>query len=203
MRRASWRPVRLLLLVLCLVAAPAPARAHSPIKGIGDFYNGLFHPLTTPSHVLIIIGLGLLAGRRRPFILKAPMAVFIPLSAAALLVATMTGIKSMHPVLLLGIALGAGILLALDKDPDTLPLCALFAAGALAMGLDSTAEAGTRLSQAKILLGNWISLVVLVCDIAIYVSLGGEAKWLKIALRVIGSWIVAISLMVLAFSLRR
>lgn len=201
MRRVPCRQVWLLLL-LCLVAVPTPAYAHSPIKGLGDFYNGLFHPLTTPSHVLIIVGLGLLAGRRHPFDLKAPMAVFIVLSAVALLMATMAGIKAMHPVALLGVALGVGVLLALDKNPDTLPLCALFAAAALTLGLDSAAEDGARMSLAKILLGNWISLVVLVYDIAIYVSLGGEAKWLKIALRVIGSWIIAISLLVLAFSLR-
>ena len=54
----------------------------------------------------------------------------------------------------------------------------------------------------KTLSGTWIALVVLVCDIAIYVSLGAEAKWLQIALRVAGSWIIAIALLVLAFSLR-
>jgi hydrogenase/urease accessory protein HupE len=192
------------LLVICLFlfAFPVTSHAHSPVKGMGDFINGLCHPLTTPSHVLVIVGLGLLAGRRRPFNLRAPMAVFIALSGAALLVATSCGIKAVHPALTIGVALGAGILLALDKNPSTLPFCALFASAALAMGLDSAAEAGSAAAVAKTLLGNWISLVVLVYDIAIYVSLGGEAKWLKVALRIAGSWLIAISLLVLAFSLR-
>ena len=105
--------------------------------------------------------------------------------------------------MLLGISLCAGALLALDKNPDTVLFCALFAAGAMAMGLDSAVEAGSAASVTKTLFGNWISLAVLVYDIAIYVSLGGEAKWLKVALRIFGSWIIAISLLVLAFSFRK
>jgi hydrogenase/urease accessory protein HupE len=203
MRPVSRRLIRLLLLFACLFAFPATAHAHSPIKGMGDFINGLLHPLTTPSQVLLIVGLGLLAGRLRPFNLKAPMAVFIALSGAALILGTVGRVKSVHPAVLLGIAFCAGTLLALDKNPDTLPFCALFAVGAMAMGLDSAVESGSAASMAKTLLGNWISLVVLVCVIAIYVSLGGEAKWLKVALRIFGSWIIAISLLVMAFSFRK
>jgi hydrogenase/urease accessory protein HupE len=203
MRPVSRRLPRLLLLFACLLAFPAAAHAHSPIKGTGDFVNGLLHPLTTPSQVLLIIGLGLLAGRRRPFNMKTPMVVFIVLSGAALILATVCPVKSVHPAVLLAIALCAGTLLAIDKNPDTLPFCALFAAGAIAMGLDSAVETGSAATMAKTLLGNWLSLVVLVYDIAIYVSLGGEAKWLKVGLRIFGSWIIAISLMVLAFSFRR
>jgi urease accessory protein len=195
--------MRWLTLPLLLLLFPATAHAHSPMKGIGDFYSGLFHPLTTPSHVLVIVALGLLAGRRQPFNVKAPMAVFATLSGLALMVATVVGIKAIHPVLLLGLALGAGVLLALDKDPDTLSFCALLAAAALVMGLDSAVETGSTASATKTILGNWISLVVLVYDIAIYVSLGGRRRWLKVALRIAGSWIIAISLMVLAFSFRR
>jgi hydrogenase/urease accessory protein HupE len=193
----------LLPLLACLFAFPATAHAHSPSKGMGDFINGLLHPLMTPSHVLIIVGLGLLAGRRRPFNLKAPMAVFILLSGAALIVASTGRIKAIHPPALSCIALCAGTLLALDRNPSTLPLCALFAAAALLMGLDSAIEPGSSASAIKTTLGNWISLVVPVCDIAIYVSLGGEAKWLKVALRIAGSWLIAISLLVLAFSFRK
>jgi urease accessory protein len=202
MRPVSWRLVRRLPLLLCLFALPATAHAHSPVKGLGDFYNGLLHPLTTPSHVLILIALGLLAGRRRPPTLKAPMTVFLVVSAAALVAATMGGVKNLPSVLPLGVALAAGILLALDTNPPALPFCALCGAGALVLGLDSAVESASRAGVVKTLLGNWISLGVLVCDIALYVSMGGDARWLKVALRVAGSWLIAISLLMLAFSLR-
>lgn len=197
-RSLRWLPV----LLIGFLVFPAAAHAHSPIKGAGEVIGGLLHPLTTPVHILIIVALGLLAGRRRPLDLKAPMAVFMALSGAALIVATLGGVKAVHPALLLGIALGAGLLLALDWNPASLPLCALFGVAALAMGLDSAVESGSKSGIAKTMVGNWISLVVLVCDVAIYISLGGEAKWLKVALRIAGSWIIAISLLVLAFSLR-
>ena len=197
------RSLRWLPLLLCLVVFPTTAHAHSPVKGLGDFYSGLLHPLTTPSHVLLIVALGLLAGRRRPFHLKAPMAIFSALSGAALVVATVGGTRGIHPNVMVGIALWAGILLALDKNLSPAPFCALVAVAAVVMGLDSAVESKSASAVIKTILGNWISLVVLVCDIAIYVSLGGEAKWLKVALRIAGSWIVAISLLVLAFSIRR
>jgi HupE / UreJ protein len=40
-------------------------------------------------------------------------------------------VKSVHPAVLLGVALCAGTFLAIDKNPDTLSFCALFAAGAM------------------------------------------------------------------------
>jgi len=52
-------------------------------------------------------------------------------------------------------------------------------------------------------LGNWTCLNVLILDLALYVSMGEQARWLKIALRVTGSWIIAIGLMVLAFTFRK
>jgi len=202
MRAASWRSVRWPALLLFLLAFPSSAQAHSPVQGMGDFINGLLHPLTTPAHVLVIIALGLLAGRRRPLDLKAPMLWFIALSGAGLIAATAAGMKPVSPALPLGVALGAGALLALDRNPGPLPFSALFATAALVLGLDSAVEAGSKAGVAKTFLGNWISLAVLVYDVAIYVSLGGEAKWLNIALRVAGSWIIAIALMVLAFAFR-
>jgi hydrogenase/urease accessory protein HupE len=170
---------------------------------MGDFGSGLLHPLTTPTHLLILVGLGLLAGREQPLCLKRPMIVFIPLSALAL-ASTATGwIQSVYPPVLILIALCSGTLLALDKTPSPRASVALFAAAALALGLDSGAQAVARLTIWKTLLGNWFMLILIVCNIAIHVSNGKDAKWLRIALRIAGSWMIAISLMVLAFFLRR
>ena len=56
-------PVRLATL-LGLAFFPQLAHAHSPIEGIGDFYNGMLHPLLVPSHVLLLLALGLLRGQQ-------------------------------------------------------------------------------------------------------------------------------------------
>ena len=43
---------------------PAAAQAH-PMAGVGDFYAGMLHPLTTVEHVLPLAALGLLAGQQQ------------------------------------------------------------------------------------------------------------------------------------------
>lgn len=190
------------LICLGVLFLPGSARAHSPIQGAGDIVNGLLHPLTTITHVLIIVGLGLLGGRSKLVDFKLPMTIFAVLAGLALLLTTTGGIKAVYPPLLICIALCAAVPLTLELTPPPLARNALFATAALALGLDSAVESGSTATVFKTLVGNWISLIVLVADLAIYVSLAGEAKWMKIALRIVGSWIIAISLMMLAFSLR-
>lgn len=55
----------------------------------------------------------------------------------------------------------------------------------------------------KTLAGTWISLTVLLADIANYASFCTKKHWLKVGIRVIGSWIIAVALLMLAFSLRK
>jgi hydrogenase/urease accessory protein HupE len=169
---------------------------------MNEFVNGLLHPLTSMPHVLVLVGLGLMAGRQRPLKLKPMIWSFAPVSALALAL-TLTGwIRQVHPAVLTGLALVAGAFLALDKIPPAPVMVALFAGAALFMGLDSAVEVESGWKQFKTLSGTWISLNAVLFDLAIYVSLGAQAKWLQIALRVVGSWIIAIALMVLAFSFR-
>lgn len=187
----------------CLFAFPATAQAHTPIEGIGDFLAGLVHPVTTPSHVLLLLGVGLLLGQHPPLKLKAPMLVFVPVSALGLLL-TLTGwVSNVYPSVLLSVALGAAVIVALEKPIPPTGLYALLAGAAVALGLDSAVESSSTVSALKTLAGTWISLTVLLADIAIYASFCTKKQWLKFGIRVIGSWIIAVALLVLAFSLRK
>ncbi|HRI12488.1 MAG TPA: HupE/UreJ family protein [Verrucomicrobiota bacterium] len=203
MREVSAGRRKLLPLGMCLIAFPASAQAHSPAPGLGDFWSGALHPLTTPTHVMIILGLGFLCGRRVPLQLRVPMAVFASVSAIALALTTTGWIKVVYPPALIVVALALGVMLALDKDPPQMVLAATFACAALGLGLDSGVESGSSVTTVKTLLGTWISLAVLIVDIAIYVNLGRKFRWLRIAIQIAGSWIVAISLMMLAFYFRK
>ena len=62
---------------------------------------------------------------------------------------------------------------------------------------------GSTFGVLKTLAGTWLSLNAAVFYIAVCASNGAEKKWAKAAIRVLGSWIIAIALMVLAFSLRK
>jgi urease accessory protein len=193
-----WLPVALLLLAL-----PATASAHTAVSGVGDFFGGVLHPLTTPAHLLVLLGLGLLAGRQTPLNLKPLLALFIPVSAVALWLTTTGLVKTVYPPILIGVALVGGALVALGKPLPATVIGAVFAVAAFVLGLDSAAETGSAISTAKTLLGTWCGLILAVADIAYYLSFFTNQKWQQIGIRVAGSWITAASFMILAFALRR
>ena len=190
------------LVPLVLLTLPAEAHAHSPIKGMNDFINGVLHPVTTPAHILIILALGFWMGQRQPRLIRFPMIVFAPVSAVALVLTITRSLPPVSPWLLSGVALAAGILVAMDCAIPKAAIVILFAACAALIGLDSPVESDSGFTVFKTLLGVWISLQVLLCDIAIYVSLA-KKPWQKIGIRVAGSWIIAISVLMLAFALKK
>ena len=190
-------------MALCSVALPASAQAHSAAAGVGDFWNGALHPVTTPTHVLILLGLGMLCGRQIPLRLKMPVLVFILVSAVSLALTATGWFAVVYPPILIAVVLALGVMLALDWDPPQSVLVAIFASTALVLGMDSTVENGSPSIIAKTLLGTWMSLAVLVVDVPIYISLGHELRWLRIAIRIAGSWITAVALMMLAFYFRQ
>ena len=192
-----------MLPVALLLALPATAGAHTAIGGVGDLFGGVLHPLTSPTHVLVLLGLGLLAGQYSPLNLKTPLAVFIPVSGIALLF-TMTGmVKTVYPPILISLALVTGLLVALERPLPAIATGTVFALAALTLGLDSAVETGATISVAKTLLGTWLGLIFAVTDIAYYLSFFTKQKWQQVGIRVAGSWITAASFMILAFALRR
>ena len=181
------------------VTCPA-AHAHLSVEGVGELGNGALHPLMSPAHVLMFLSLALLLGQQVPFDLKMPLRIFAPTSAVALLF-TLTGwIVEVYLPLLVLVALLIAILVALEiKIPRWVGglLCVAVAVG---IGLDSAPGEGSAL---KTLVGTWLSLNAVLFYIAMCASNGADRPWSRTAIRVIGSWIIAISLMVLAFSLRK
>lgn len=201
--QGSGRVLSSFVVLLVVFALPATAHAHTTMKGMGDFVAGLVHPIMTPPHLLLLLGLGLLVGQQLPLNLKTPLAVFVPASAIALMFSVTGLIRSVYPPIQIGLVLVVAILVALEKRISPLACRALFALAALVLGFDSTIEAGSSVSVAKTLLGTWIMFILLVGYVAYYASLAAaNRKWLRIGIRVLGSWIIAISLLVLAFSLR-
>lgn len=188
--------------MLGLTALPLTAHAHTSIQGMGDFIGGLLHPVVTPAHVLLLLGLGLLAGRVSPPPLRRPMLCFLPLSALALGVTGAGWVKALHPAVLHGTVLVVGGLLAWGRPLSSPALCGLFAFAATALGLDSAPESTAPAAVLKSLSGTWLALGVLVYDVAIYASLGAGTSWLRHAVRIAGAWLAAIAVLMLAFALR-
>ena len=189
--------------VALLLAVPATAGAHTVISGVGPYISGVLHPFTTPAHLLLLLGLGLMLGQHAPLGLKTPLAVFLPLSALALALTTTGLVKTVYPPVLISLALLAGALVALGKPLPARAGGVVFALAALALGLDSAADNATGWGIVKTLLGTWTGLIILLADTAYYSSRFTRWQWQRVGLRVAGSWITAASLMILAFALRR
>lgn len=200
LRRRPW-----LIAPLAVLALPAHADAHMTVQGMSSFMTGALHPLMTPPHVIILLALGLAVGQHVPLRLGKPLQVFAACSAIGLALTATGRIAGVHPAILSGIAFALGGLVALGKELPTVVRATLIGAGALAIGLDSGMETGGAMAIFGTLAGTWIGLLVYLVNFAFYTSLAAEKKqqWLQIAIRVAGSWILAISLLMLAFALRK
>jgi len=205
MTRGASLPVRLMPALPLVFVFPAGAEAHTAMEGSNHFTSGILHPLLTPAHLLVLIALGILLGQHSPLRMRVILRVFAPLAGIALGLTASGRIPGAHPAVLAAVALGAGAMVAFGKEPPPVLRWAIFAAGAVAIGLDSGVETGTRTAAVTTLLGTWTGLLLFLFAIAYYASLAAAQprKWLHIALRVAGSWIAAISLLMLAFALRK
>lgn len=196
-REKVW--FRLLALLLCL---PSTAYAHAPIAGVGDFYNGILHPILSPLHLVNLVALGVLLGQYPPLRLGSAAAVFAPVSAAAL-VATIffPGLLIPQPALV-ALALAVALPVVIGKEPPRPVVLTLTALAATILSLDSAPDYGDPAAQRTILAGTWAAMLIVVCDIAFYCSYC-KRPWQRIGLQVLGSWIIAISILLLAFCLKR
>ncbi len=189
---------------LLLLWSPAHAQAHTTFQGMGEFASGFLHPLTTPPHLLVLLALGLWLGQHAPLRIKEPALVFAGAAAAGLFLTVAGHIGGVYPPVLIVVGLCIGIFVVLGLPmPLWVKLCACGIA-ALVLTLDSGVDAGVNSAgTVKILAATWVSLVLCVVNFAFYVSLLPSVRWVQTGVRVVGSWIVAIAFLMLAFALRR
>ena len=184
--------------ILATLVLPDAAEAHAPIKGIGTFYNGLLHPVLVPAHLLTIFGLGLLLGQHAPQASRVAWFGFVVAFWAGL-AGTQLG-YAVPDVVLLALAMSAGLLVALEHIGH-LGIALVLAAGAgLCLGLDSAPEGIAEGERWLALLGTATGGVLLMSYV------GGVAAvlvrpWQRIVLRVAGSWTAAGAGIVLALAL--
>ncbi len=188
-----------LLVGLALLWAPERAAAHLVTTGMGPVYDGIGHLLLTPEDLVPALAIalyaglrGAAAGRRTMFLL--PVAWFAGgLAGSALSATTALPVPAISFLIL-------GGLVAADL---CLPAAALTGL-AIALGLVHGFLNGAALRDGAGtlgLLGIMALLFVLVAVLsACVVSL--EKPWTRIAVRVAGSWIAAIGLLMLGWAMK-
>ena len=186
---------------MCLLMAAGAAHAHEPIAGIGGFYGGFLHPVTALEHLLPFAALGILAGQQGDRAAPA-----LCLFAAMLMLGALAAvwIPALPYVGLLNILSGAllGGLVATAWRLPVVVLCMIvivfglshgFANGAALNGAFKPHLFIPGLGLAGLVAPGWLML-------AVQFILRQEHYWMRIAVRVAGSWITATSVLVLATS---
>ena len=182
-----------------LAFVPVHAAAHTPIEGIGDFYNGLLHPLLVPAHLLSIVAVGLLIGQQPSRSLQPAALACLAATTAGLIGAGLGWVAELEVLLLSGAA-GCGLLVAWRP---LLPLWVGIALGGLigfAVGLDSGPNLIELPSTIAALLGTGIAVYLLFLYATAAADRLKTRPWQQIAIRVVGSWIAASALLVLSLS---
>lgn len=197
--RLAWRGA--CLSALALAASSGPALAHLVTTGLGPVYDGIGHLFLTPLDLLPAVGVALYAGLRGPkggrqvlFVLPAGwfaggvIGMFLPLDPAGLFA----------PAISLMLV---GALVAADLRVSPSLVTVLAALIGLLHGAFNGAAMATEGRGSLELIGIAAALFVIAAlTAALVIAL--RPPWTRIAVRVLGSWIAAIGLLTLGWSLR-
>jgi hydrogenase/urease accessory protein HupE len=178
---------------------PAVAEAHTPIEGLGDFYNGMLHPVLVPAHLLALLGVGLLIGRQPPAALQPAALSFLAAITLGLLGAGLGWSADAETLLLAGAAV-CGLLLAWSSP---LPAWVGSASG-IALGFAIGTDSGQGISEtqavAAALTGTGVSVYLLFLYALATADTLRKRHWQQVAVRIAGSWIAASAILVLALT---
>lgn len=197
-----WRG-RVAVVVFASIAGGASAQAHLVNTGLGPFYDGVLHLALSPDQLLGVVGLALLAG-----LSGAPygrlMLFTLPLAWLAGGIVGMTGRLTLGFPAATGLGLLViGILVAWDRElpVPARPFVPLVFGGIAGVANGAVAAGGAL--QPSGLLGIVATAFVLVALLsALTVWLADRPPWARIVVRVAGSWIAAIGLLMTGWALR-
>lgn len=196
----SWSSIAFGI-VFVLVVWPQPAEAHLNSTGMGPLYDGLLHFLQSPEDVVPVLALALFAGLRGAD--HGRRALFV--LPGAWLLGGLTGLASSssenwNSILPVISFLLLGGIVAVDAKLSLVATTVIAALFGLGHGYLNGAGMGQPAVGALALLGLVFMVFVLVAVCAASVV---ELRWpwTRIAVRVVGSWIVASGLLMLGWNL--
>jgi urease accessory protein len=187
--------------LLAGMLAATPAQAHLMNSGFGPFYDGLAHPLISPEDLLPAVAMTLLAGlggaRQGRFVLATLPGAWLAGMAAGWAI----GLPA-APAWLNAVATAAiGALVASDLRLRLAPVIALAAALGALHGYDNGRDLATTSGGLVAIGGIACALFALVSLLAGQVAVL-QAHWARLAVRISGSWIAAVGLLMLGWSVK-
>jgi urease accessory protein len=181
-------------MAVAFLAVPERASAHA-VFGVTGFFGGLLHALVVPSHVLAIVALALLIGQQGWG--RGVMAAYIVAVLAGLGAIALALVPTLAEQALLVFAMIAGLLAAVARPLPPALGALLAAAVGLALALDSPPEAITLREANLALIGTALGAAIV-----LLVLVQGTSRlrrdWQRVGARIVGSWIAASAILVLA-----
>ena len=190
------------LLFPLLLLSPGIAFAHTPIKGINNFYNGVLHPLVVPSHLLLLLAFGLFLGQQGMKQKQQAIMVFMAATLFGLAGAWFSPGLPLELILLSSSAL-MGILIALSPNLALLWCSVIAAICGFLLGIDSTQETLSGEAKFVALFGSGAGIYFFSLYPMVFADYFNKVHWKRVLVRVVGSWLAASSLLVLALAIRQ
>lgn len=190
-----------------LALVSGSALAHTAAAGSSDLYAGALHALSAPAHLLSFLAIGLLAGQQAGKAQSMLMVFCLALIAGTLvsgsLAASPLPVQPATGSLNLAVTAILGALVATTWSLPGPALLALAAVCGLGLGWASGSDAGPGTNRWLFAPGVAVAglAVSTYCLMATDFLLRRNAGWMRIAVRVAGSWITAIAILVLAITI--
>lgn len=189
------------LATLCGVLVPGRAEAHLVTTGLGPVYDGISHVLMSPDDLVPILAMSFLAGLNGP---RAGRVTLFSLTVAWL-AAGAAGFLFGRTVLPVAVTSASFLILGGLTATDRRLSPAVVTGLAVAVGLlhgwmngASIAESG-RSALGLVGIGATVFVCVSLVSALVIVL---RAAWLRIAVRVAGSWVAAIGLLMIGWAVR-
>lgn len=191
----------MILAVVLMLAIPQHTYAHLVTTGVGPFYDGTVHFFVSIEEVLPVLALALFGGLRGPRVGRWVMAV-LPVAWMVGGLAGLTVPINTPPALATTVLLLVpGVLLASDLELPSAAVIVLAALCGLSAGfLNGGAMAADGLGTLGIVGATTATFLVATLSAALAVSL--RSGWTRIVLRVAGSWLAALGVLALGWTLR-
>jgi hydrogenase/urease accessory protein HupE len=177
-----------------------PAEAHLVTTGLGPVYDGVSHVLISPDDLVPVLATAMLVGLNGPTAARCALfgltGAWLVGGAAGFVVGDSVASSATTVSFLV-----LGILTSIDCRLSPRVVSALVVAVGLMHGWLNGAAIADAQRDVTGLLGIAVAIFVIVSLVAALV-LSLHAAWMRIAVRVAGSWVAAIGLLMLGWSLR-
>ena len=191
--------VNTVLLAIAAILWPSCAQAHLVTTGLGPVYDGIGHLVMTPEDLIPVLALALYAGLRgtapgRSALFILPLAWFV----GGLVGVYVDGLPTVPTAALSFVILG--VFIAADlKLPN-----AVFTVIVLLLGLVHGSMNGIALKDGPGILGLIGIMVTLFVLVALFSALVVSLKqpWTRIVVRVAGSWVAAMGMLMFGWMFR-